>query len=270
MRRIRSSDGIAALSYIEPHLVAAPNPIRPSHEQPAFQRDEAGVNPDRLTPLRELQLLEKHRAGGNGAQEALAELLTGYQRRIYSVCARMLRNREDAADLTHDVLIKVIEGLPSYNGQSKLSTWIIRVAMNCCLTHLRKQKLRAHERLDSSGVHHERGGTGGREMSGRGQAHSDFSDAPPTGPDSIGSGISGGREPWPGQRIEQEQTRDLILKAMNDLDAEMRAILVLRDVQDLDYQQLAEVLDIPIGTVKSRLFRARAALRHAIELRGGP
>jgi RNA polymerase sigma-70 factor (ECF subfamily) len=77
------------------------------------------------------------------------------------------------------------------------------------------------------------------------------------------------REPWPGQRIEQEQTRELILKSMDDLDADMRAILVLRDVQDLDYQQLAEVLEIPIGTVKSRLFRARAALRHSIVVRGG-
>ena len=77
------------------------------------------------------------------------------------------------------------------------------------------------------------------------------------------------REPLPAQRIEQEQARSAVAEALDSLDADMRSILVLRDLQDMDYQQLAEALDIPIGTVKSRLFRARAALREAIENRGG-
>ena len=76
-----------------------------------------------MTPLRELQLLELHRSGD---PDAIGELLRSYQRRVYSVCYRMLGHHEEAADLTQDTLVKVIEGLDSYNGRSKLSTWIIR------------------------------------------------------------------------------------------------------------------------------------------------
>ena len=236
--------------------MAAAQPIRNAGKNKAEAHAETDAS-GRITPLRELQLLELHRAGGPGAQAALGELVRGYQRRIYSICLRMVRNRDDASELTQDALIKVIEGLPGYSGQSKLSTWVIRVTMNCCLSHLRKQKLRHHESLDSPA---------------RGESGATSSD--PAGGHASGalrmgfSGVSGGREPMPSRRIEQEQDRETLLTALEGLDDEMRAILVLRDLQDLDYQQLSDVLDVPIGTVKSRLFRARAALRHAIEATG--
>ena len=235
--------------------MAAAKPIRNdvSETKPAGTPADSA---NRLTPLRELQLVGKIRKGGGVGHEALCDLVRGYQKRIYTICARMVRNRDDAADLTQETLIKVIEGLPSYNGQSKLSTWVIRVAMNCCLSHLRREKLRAHESL-SSGLGADRDG-GGR------------SDHPGIAGSKRGvSTSSESREPSPLQRIQQQQNRDAILTALANVDPEMRAILVLRDLQDLDYQQLADVLEIPIGTVKSRLFRARAALRHEIETRGG-
>ena len=75
----------------------------------------------------------------------------------------------------------------------------------------------------------------------------------------------GQAEPTPPQGVEQAQLKTAVLRALDDLDPETRAILVLRDVQELDYQQLADVLEVPVGTVKSRLFRARAALRTAME-----
>jgi RNA polymerase sigma-70 factor (ECF subfamily) len=94
-----------------------------------------------MTPLRELQLVDAYRQGGRHAREAMGELLWGYQRRIYSICYRMLKHPEDAGDVTQDVLLKIMEGLESYDGRSKLSTWVIRVTINCCLSFLRREKV---------------------------------------------------------------------------------------------------------------------------------
>ncbi len=191
----------------------------------------------KLTRLREMQLVDAHRAG---EPEAIGKLLRAYQRRIYAVCYRMLRNADEAADLTQDSLVKVIEGIDSYDGRAALSTWVIRVTMNCCLSHLRKQKIRRHRSLDS-----------------------------PVGPDDQPAAaiLQGSEEPSSLERVEQAEARSVLLGCLGDLDPEMRSVIVLRDMQDLDYQQIGEVLQVPIGTVKSRLFRARAALRAAAEIR---
>lgn len=212
--------------------------------------DTVPAGPPRITPLRELQLLDAYRTGGQQAHEALSELLAAYQRRIYSICYRMVRNVEEASDLTQDALVKLLEGLKSYDGRSKLSTWVIRVTMNCCLSHLRKAKIREHESLDS-------GSEPGFEGSGGAEG----------GPGGLGprKATLRGRELQPSEGVQQAQTRTMIVQALDSLDVDTRAILVLRDLQDLDYQQLAEVLDVPVGTVKSRLFRARATLRETME-----
>ena len=114
----------------------------------------------------------------------------------------------------------------------RLSTWIIRVTMNCCLSHLRKQRIRRHASLDDEA------GPGERPDSG---------------------------EPSPVERVQLSEMRAMLLRAMQRLDPALRAVLVLRDLQELDYQQIATVLGTPVGTVKSRLFRARTALRRAAE-----
>jgi RNA polymerase sigma-70 factor (ECF subfamily) len=192
-------------------------------------------DPPRLTPLRELQLIDAYRAGSH---EALADLLRGYQRRVYSICYRMVRNPDEAADLTQESLVRVMEGLESYDQRAALSTWVIRVTMNCCLSHLRRQKLRRHGSLDEPG--------GGDD-------------------DPWSARLPSGRELSAERHVEQAELRVVLARALKDLDPQMRAILVLRDLQELDYQQIGDILDVPIGTVKSRLFRARAALRAAAE-----
>jgi RNA polymerase sigma-70 factor (ECF subfamily) len=202
-----------------------------------------------MTPLRELQLVDAYRQGGQHAREALGELLWGYQRRIYSICYRMLKHPEDASDVTQDVLLKIMEGLESYDGRSKLSTWVIRVTINCCLSFLRREKVRSHSSLDA----HDAGNVSGGGVDSR------------TGARDHGGGGIRGREHSAGRGVEQEQNRAALVRALNSLDEESRALLVLRDLQDLDYQQLAEVFELPLGTVKSRLFRARESLRTALE-----
>jgi RNA polymerase sigma-70 factor (ECF subfamily) len=185
----------------------------------------------RLTPLREAQLIEAYKAGD---ADALAQLLEAYQRRIFGVCYRMLGNADEAADLTQDSIIRVIEGLETYERRSRLSTWVIRVTMNCCLTHLRKQRLRRHQSLDGPAS----GSEGAR----------------PAEPVATG-------ELTAAARIEQSELQAVLLRALSRLEPDMRAVLVLRDLQELEYLQIGEVLGLPVGTVKSRLFRARMALR---------
>ena len=216
----------------------------PNHDKKRLGRGAGAASglpdsPPLLTPLRELQLVEAHQKGD---PEALGTLLKSYQRRIYAVCDRMVRHAEEARDLTQESMIKVIEGLESFDARAKVSTWIIRVTMNCCISHLRKRKLRSHLSLDIPA-------TGSSD--------------PDAGP--IGAQLPEQVEPQPEQRVEQEESRGLVIRALGVIDPQMRAVLVLRDMHDLDYQQIAEVIESPVGTVKSRLFRARAALRDAIE-----
>lgn len=181
------------------------------------------------------------RGGAGGAGGALGALIERYQHRIFSICLRMTGNRDVAADLCQDTLLKVILGLDGFDGRSRLSTWVVRIAMNVCLTYLRSARARrtttTGETLDqSSGTFAAGGGVRGGELSGA-------------------------------ERVEQEESRRMVLDALGGLDPEQRAVLVLRDVQGLDYQQVAEVMGVPVGTVKSRLFRARLALRDGVEAR---
>lgn len=190
------------------------------------------------------QIIDRIRATPSAAerQAAWAELLQAHEDRIFATCLRMVRDYETARDLTQDSMVKVIQGLDSFDNRARFSTWLTRVAMNVCISHMRKRKLRRHASLDAPM---------GGEGDARGRSFSDALEAAP--------------EPSGHERVERREDRDMLLAALDTLDPDHRAVLVLRDGQDLDYQQIGDVLGVPIGTVKSRLFRARAALREAIE-----
>lgn len=187
---------------------------------------------------------------------AWSELFLRYQDRLFAICFRMVPNRHTAADLTQDAFVKVLSGLDSYDGRSKLSTWVFRVTMNVCLSHLRAAKLRDHVGLETIAP------SISRAIS---------QESPPRSGGNIGdlgnrpSGIAQDVELPPDLGVERDQRRHRVASALSALDAEQRAILVLRDVQGLDYDQIASVLEVAVGTVKSRLFRARAALRAQLE-----
>lgn len=197
-----------------------------------------------LSPAREAELLDLHRAGD---AEALGILLRSYQRRMYSICHRMLRNPEAAKDVAQDAIIRIIEGLDSFDSRSRLSTWVIRVTINCCLSHLRREKLRSHASLDAP-----RAGLGDGEEA--------------AGSPTYAGQLEDEREPSGSRRIEQHEQLAMLNRAFDSLSPDVRLLLVLRDLQNLEYQQIAEVIETPVGTVKSRLFRAREALRNAIEV----
>lgn len=199
---------------------------------------------------RDLALLRAHRAGD---QTALSDLLGAYQDRLFGVCLRMLGDPEEARDMTQEAMVRIIQGLHQFHGHSKLSTWMIRVAMNVCLTGLRRKKLRRHVSLDSD------------DGSRRGARTSDnFGSGPVAGAAGLGSSHPA-TELDPALSVEQAEERRTLYAALERLEPEQRAMLILRDMQGLDYRQIAEVLEVPEGTVKSRLFRARAALRERFE-----
>lgn len=189
-------------------------------------------------------MIARARGGDRGA---LGELLTAHEGMLFAVCLRTLGNRETARDITQDVLVKVIQSLDSFDGRSRFSTWVTRIAINACLSHLRKQRLRKHASLDSLAA--PGAGRGGRA----GRSGGRLSQSIP------------GREPEPGSRIETDETLICLDRAMAGIDPDQRVLLSLRDVRGLDYSRIADVLGVPVGTVKSRLFRARAALREAME-----
>lgn len=194
----------------------------------------------------DLRLVRSIRAGD---QSAWGTLISRYQDRLFTICLRMVHNRDLATDLTQDAFVKVIQGLDKYDGRSKLSTWIIRVTMNVCLSKMRSEKLRRHASLEGMG-----GKSGSR---GDGEARG-------FDPEEV-------REPGGVSGVLHAEDRHRVLSALQRLDPDHRAVLILRDARDLDYEQIAEVLGVAVGTVKSRLFRAREALRDEVEkLSKGP
>lgn len=209
--------------------------------------------PSPLSPddARDLELVRQIRSGGAAERQAWGELVRRYQDRVFAICFRMLGNRESAADLTQDTFVKLIQGVSTFDERSKLSTWLVRIAMNACLSHLRAQKLRRHASLDAALPPSLLRGAGVRSSSG---------EQPPLS----GSIRSTGEQTAP-QSVEHAERQRFVAAALMSLDPDQRAILLLRDVQDLEYEQIAAVLEIAGGTVKSRLFRARLALREALE-----
>lgn len=165
-----------------------------------------------------------------GDQQAMGALLEGHQDRIYAVCRRITGNDADARDATQDALIAVMRGLSRFDGRSKFSTWAYRVATNACLDELRRRKRRPVVGLPEF----------------------ETADHQPVGP--------GGRSRTPGSIAGQVADRLDVDAALRELSPDFRAAVVLRDLCTLDYAEIAEVLGIPPGTVRSRISRARALL----------
>lgn len=167
-----------------------------------------------------------------GDANAFEDLVLRYQTQIYNLCYRMTGNAEDAADLTQDAFVKVWKHLDSFQFDSSFSTWLYRLATNCCLDFLRSEKRRATISLV---VDNEEDGEQMMDI-----------------PDD---------EPSPEETLISQEEKERLLWAMNQLDDEQRQILTLRVVNDLSYNDIAQILKIKEGTVKSRLSRARENLR---------
>ena len=176
-----------------------------------------------------------------GQTEAYGELVRRYQDRVFNACWRICGHLEDARDLTQEAFLKAFQGLGNFRQQSGFYTWIFRVAVNLSLSHRRNVHRRRTVSLDAApaGV-----GTQAEDLAKqvRGESAAD----PTCGPG-------------------EAELHTAVVRALQALDDDHRAVIVLRDIEEFDYQEIATILQIPPGTVKSRLFRARLALQQAID-----
>lgn len=172
----------------------------------------------------------------DGDPTAYKGLVERYQGRIYSVCFSMVRNPEDARDLAQDAFVKAYQNLARFQLRSSFYTWLCRIAMNVSIDFLRRQKVRAAELFEDGIATRESGGV---------------------------LSIGHQRED-PGRNLERKRLLERISEALDELPEEQRQIVVLREIDGLSYKEIAEVLDIPEGTVMSRLFYARKKLQTAL------
>ena len=169
-----------------------------------------------------------------GSSEAFEELVRPYQDRLYNLLCRLARRRDDANELYQEVLLRVFRGLKTYQGDAAFFTWMYRIALNVVLTSRKRKRLPEVSASDAGENSH-----------------------PLERPDTS-------RDSQPDAGIETAERRVMVEAALADIPDLFRAVLVLKDVEGFRYEEIAELLDVPIGTVRSRLHRARSELRERL------
>jgi RNA polymerase sigma-70 factor, ECF subfamily len=171
-------------------------------------------------------------ASRSGDQDAFAQLVQRHQRRVFNLIYRMLQQYEEANEITQETFLAAWQGLASFRGDARFSTWLYRIAYNCCMKQLEQRKrdkalqvaMQAEHMLDHQNVE------------GRATAE-----------------------------IEARDCQKLVREHLSMLPAKYRVVLVLRHLQEMTYEEMAEILMMPIGTIKTHLFRARNLLKERLE-----
>lgn len=182
----------------------------------------------------EKELIEKIVTGDAPAFRVLVE---SYQRLVCHVVFRMVANEADREEFCQEVFVKVFQHLKNFNFQSKLSTWIARIAYNACINHLKKKKVPLYDDLAETEA-----------------------DSPGEKPASFIEGVPG-ELPMPDEFTVNREIRLFLHEAINQLPAQYRAILTLYHLDEMSYKEIGEIINLPEGTVKSYLFRARKRLK---------
>jgi RNA polymerase sigma-70 factor, ECF subfamily len=172
-------------------------------------------------------------------ERAFRELLEAHRDRVYNITYRMLGNRAEAEDVAQEVFITVFKTIETFREESKFSTWLYRVTVNHCKNRI-KYLARRHDR-DKDELDEMSGGVNGAQ---------------------VGTPV---RAPQPDRALEGIQMEALLKEAIESLDEDHRTVVVLRDVEDLSIEEICEITELPDGTVKSRLHRARLALRKKLQ-----
>ena len=172
---------------------------------------------------------------GRGDSAAFEQLMEAHESRMYAVALHMCGNREDAQDCLQEAMLRIYRALNSFKGQSSFATWVYRVTMNTCLDELRRRKTRTATSLDA--------------LLDMGWSPTDETDTPE----------------HHSLRAEQRRT---IERAIAGLPEDMRAAIVLRDIQGCSYDEIATVLSTNVGTIKSRISRGRERLREVLSANG--
>lgn len=172
----------------------------------------------------------------DGRTEAYGELVARYQDRLYPMVLRLVGSHEDALDVLQDAFVRGFEKLGQYRGGSSFYTWIYRIAVNLAMNRLRKRRFRRVFSLLSPLA--------------AGPAHDPADESP--------AGV-------PSYALERAEREALVEAALNALEPDHRAVVVLKDFEGRRYEEIGEMLGIPVGTVRSRLHRARQHLRRRLQ-----
>ena len=187
-----------------------------------------------MKEINEEKLIKAAQKGDVGAFE---KLISQYEKKIYALCLHLLKDPEEAYDAAQEVCIKIWRQLESFEGQAKFSTWLYRIGTNQCLDLMRKNKKRSkdislfqkdeesEEEWILQGPHEKEGGA---------------------------------------EAVEKKALQEVIQLGIGELKEDYQVIITLRDIEEHSYEEIAEVLDLSLGTVKSRLARARQSLKKVL------
>ncbi len=194
--------------------------------EPSRERPWAGQAAD------DRDLLAQSRQGDMTAFSLLVEK---YQDRLFNTTYRLCGNYQDACELTQETFLRALKGIAGFRGEAKFYTWLFRIALNLTRSHRRRAGRSRWQSLDQP--------DGTIELA---------SQASRLGPADC---------PGPAERAEQAERNTKVIAALDRLAQQHRTVIVLRDVEGLNYREIAEIVGVPIGTVKSRVHRGRLALR---------
>lgn len=196
--------------------------LAPSASSPLAPSDADRVEP---TLSREAELCRRVAAGDD---RAFAELVDTFQHRIYSFCAKMLKDPTEAEDLAQEVFLTLYRNAGEFRGESSFTTWLYRIARNQTLNRIKYLERRGRSTRRSI--------------------------------DDLGDDRLGSEARGPDELLEGQQTTELVQLAIAELPIQQRDVLVLRDLEGLAYEEIMGVTQLPLGTIKSRIHRARSAL----------
>lgn len=177
----------------------------------------------------------------SGDAAAMERLILKYQDRIHNLILKICQNPDDAAELTQDTFVKIIENLDNFQARSSFYTWAFRIAVNLTLNHCKRARRLTFSSIDADQADAGDGAVQLKEI------------------------LADKSSPDPAIIAQTAELCELVQKGLMKLDDDHRAVIVLRDIEGMNYDQIADVLNMPLGTVKSRLSRARSSLADIME-----
>lgn len=199
-----------------------------------MDKDTVGLMSTALRATDEAVLVESARSGD---MNAFSRLVTQYQDRVLNTCWRISGRLEDAEDLAQETFLKAMEAIGNFRRQSCFYTWLFRIAVNVSISHRRRKG-----RMPRLSLHRDDGS-------------GEWPDPP----------ADSSRAPDPSARLTGQEVQALVQEGLESLDDDHRAVIVLRDMEGFDYRQISEILQVPEGTVRSRLHRGRMELRERLK-----
>jgi RNA polymerase sigma-70 factor, ECF subfamily len=165
-----------------------------------------------------------------GDAEAFGELVRRWERRIFALAYGMLGREEDARDATQETFLSAFRNLRGFRGEAKVSSWLHRIAVNQCITRQRRAKVRSETALDDE-------------------------------VEADGALLAAPAHESPARTVEASQRAEMVRRAVQALPTELRQVIVMKEFEELTFQEIAEALDLPLSTVKSRLYTALRQLQ---------